>query len=503
LNHFKYLFKHELRQHIHSLKFLTMGAFAIVFGLLSIYIQTTDYTTRKIIYDEEKIVAREAMSSATVYSALEVPIVIPPSPLSIFSKGVDDKVGSKIEISILNVPRFENAAQKKNSFLDIFETFDLVTLVHILFSVMTLFLVADTIAGDREEGTLKQTFSNSVLKSQYFLAKYLGSLLVLAIPLTVIYLTAAIIMLVHPLIVLTGGQWGSVLVIYICSVAFVSIYVLIGLTVSAKMRSSSLSTLVGLLIWIALVFIYPNAVGYVVKNFIEVPSNDKIETRLSNIDEEIKTKVVNSLPENSNRRRIYSWAESNLYGLFTLIGVAEKGLFEYHLNCLQKAMPIVLSGQERLFQAKYDFKKKYIRQREVASNLTRFLPGHLLFESTEKLAGTHYQERDFIIIESAKQYRSQFIDYMRSKGGFGFSFFTRMPPELMQDNWSDYPEGIMSTYSPRKYTKLNIDDMPVYTLPKPSLAQTGAIIDLMLLLFLNIILFISGGLMFSKSDVRN
>ncbi len=147
MSHFKHLLKNELLHQVYSLKFLTMSVFAILFGLLCISIQIMDYQDRKAVYDEEVLKADEASRSAKVYSQLQVPIVIEPNPLSIFAKGSDEKIGNRIVISVFQLLQFEDTSQKKNPFMAIFSTFDLVTLVQILFSIMALFLVSDSIAG--------------------------------------------------------------------------------------------------------------------------------------------------------------------------------------------------------------------------------------------------------------------------------------------------------------------------------------------------------------------
>lgn len=496
------LLRHELKQHVHSLKFLTLGAFAVVFGLLSIYVQTLDYTARKAIYDEEIIKAQNLAASAAVYSQLTVPLLIPPSPLSLFAKGVDDKVGAKVNVAMLDVPMLENAAQKKNPFLDIFDNFDLSTLVHVLFSVMTLFLVADTIAGEREEGTLKQIFSNSLPKSQYFLAKYLGSLAVLAIPLTAIYLLAALTVALHPLISLNALQWLSVGLIYLVSLAFVSVYVLIGLLISARARNASLASLAGLLVWIVLVFIYPNGARYVVSSGVKVPSADGVAAQVSGLEEQLGKRVEAAFPQHEDWGESYTWASGAKYGLPGIIGVTQKYVFEHRLACVQRGLPIALEGVDQIDEALKAVKAQHLRQERIGSAFTRILPGHLLTEAASKMAGTHYQIRDLGFMAQVRQYRSQFLDYVQSKGAIGYPFFTQMDEAAMRDDWEDYTDAVCEKYSPANYKKLNLDDMPVFQLQAPALVPRESLVDLMLLITLNLVLFLAGGLLFTRSDVR-
>jgi len=502
MSHFNSLLRHELRQQFHSLKFLTLGAFAVVFGLLSLYVQTEDYKSRKAVYDEEIIKAEQQLNEATVYSRLTVPIIVPPNPLSPFAKGVDDKVGNRLDINPLEAPHFKNAAQKQNPFLDIFEAFDLSTAVHILFSVMALFLVGDTIAGEREAGTLKQVFSNCILKSQYFLAKYLGTLGVLAVPLTLIFLIGALAMLLDPLISISTSQWLTVLMIYFSSVAFVSVYVLIGLALSARSSSAAQASLLGLMLWIALVFIYPNATRYLVNNTVAVPSSDEMAAEIRTIETQIADEVQAVFPQDGPGPASYNWCSIGKYNLASIIGATHRQVFEYHKSAVERGIPVALDGLDRIYQARLAHKRQFARQRETAMAFNRFLPGQLLTESASKMAGTHYTSRDLQILEGAKSYHRQLTDYIRQKGGFGYTFFTQMPETAMRTRLSDYNGDVLEAYLPSNYKNLNLEDMPLYTPTSRALIPRESLIDFMALILINLIFFILGGLLFSRSDVR-
>lgn len=499
---FKHLLKNEFLQQVYSLKFLTMSVFAVLFGLLCVSIQIMDYQDRKTVYDEEILKAEEAIHSAKVYSQLQVPIVIEPNPLSIFAKGSDEKIGNRIVISVFQPLQFEDTSQKKNPFMAIFSSFDLVTLVQILFSIMALFLVSDSIAGEREAGTLKQTFSNSLLKSSYFLAKYLGGLFIVAMPLTFIFLLSVLLILWQPFITLSAAQWLTVFLIYLCCLFFVSTYVLIGLVISSRSSSSSLATLMGLLVWIGLVFVYPNCSRYIVSNTVPVPTADTVDQTILTMEEELEQRTSDSFPERHSGANWYNWYEYGKYGLPQFIGLTQKYNFDYNTRCVINGIPIILSGQEEIYQTKQNIKKQFINQRKTSALLNRLLPGHLLYQASTKIAGTHYRRRDLNLLDQAKIFREQFLDYIRSKNGFGLLFFTRMNPEEMKDNYEDYTEEIEEANLLTNHPPLEIDDMPVFRFPHYTVIPAESMIDLSLLLVINILLFIIGGFLFSRAEVR-
>ena len=501
MSNFKPLLKHEMTNHLHSLKFITMSLFAVAFAVLCIYVQLMDFHDRKIIYDEEVVKAENALKSATVYSQVRVPIVIEPNPLSIFIRGSESQIGNKIMISPIEVPEFENTSQTKNAFLDIFSSFDLITLVQIMFSVMTLFLVADTIAGEREEGTLKQIFSNRVLKSQYFLAKYIGGIFMLIIPLILIYLIASILLILQPYISLSVEQWLMIGFTFLCCLAFISIYVLIGLIISSRCSSSSVAVLYGLILWIVLVFVYPNLTNYLITNIVKIPSSDVVEQQIENMHDEIGQQT-DSATDHLNDSGSYSWFSSGDYGIAHIIGLTHKNMYGIHVEKIRLSIPIILEGHENIMRQQDQYKQQFIRQRRIAGIFIRFLPGHLLKESTSKIAGTHYLERDIRLLSHAKRFRESLIQYIRSKNGFGLKFFTQMKAEDMRDDWDDYTEEIETRSSPNNYSPLDLSDIPTFRLAQRQLVPNESLVDLIWMLIINIILFIIGGLLFSRSEVR-
>ena len=501
MTNFKPLLKHELLRHIYSLKFLTMCIFAVVVTVLCVYVQIMDFHDRKIIYDEENVKADNDIRSAKVYSQVRVPIIIEPNPLSIFIRGSESQIGNKIVISPIQIPEFENTSQTKNSLLNIFSSFDLITLVHIMFSVMTLFLVSDTIAGEREMGTLKQIFSNHVLKSQYFLAKYIGCITILIIPLILIYLIASILLVLQPYISLSFTQWISIGFTFLCCLAFISIYILIGLILSSRCFSSSVAVLYGLILWIVLVFIYPNLSNYLVDNSVEIPSSDMIEQQIENFHDEI-SQETKSATTHLQSGGSYNWYSTGQYGIAHVIGLTQKVNYENNEKKVRLSIPIILEGHETIMRQQDQFKQQFIRQRRIAGIFVRLLPGHLLKESASKIVGTHYLERDIRLMSHAKRFRESLIQYVRSKDGFGLKFFTQMQEEDMRDDWDDYSEEIESRASPNNYPPLDLSDMPTFRPAQRQLIPNESLVDLIWMCIMNIVLFVVGGLLFSRSEVR-
>jgi hypothetical protein len=148
MKNFKILLFHEFLQQVKSFKFILMVALSLIVTIFTVYIQVADFKERVQNYDTERLKADEEAAKAGTFAELNVPVIIPPNPLSIFSKGFDEKAGNKIIISVEDLPELETVAQKKNPFMGIFTNFDIVSIVKIIFSLMAIFLISDSIAGD-------------------------------------------------------------------------------------------------------------------------------------------------------------------------------------------------------------------------------------------------------------------------------------------------------------------------------------------------------------------
>jgi len=168
MDNFKTLLKQEFLRLIHSFKFSLILIVSVIVTVVCVYVQIKDFEDRQQNYFEEVMKTEELKKSFLVFSEFKIPILIKPKPLSIFAKGFDEKIGNKIIISVTEIPEFQTTSQKRNPFLDIFLNFDIISIVQIILSIMTVFLVADTISGEREDETLKLVFANHVSKFEYF-----------------------------------------------------------------------------------------------------------------------------------------------------------------------------------------------------------------------------------------------------------------------------------------------------------------------------------------------
>jgi ABC-type transport system involved in multi-copper enzyme maturation permease subunit len=139
-------------------------------------------------------------------------------------------------------------------------------------SFAAIVLVYDSISGERERGTLRLNMSNPVPRSTVILGKYLGTMIMLIIPLLIGMLFSMIIVAISGKVSLGGSDWVRILVIILLSLLYLSIFVLLGLFLSSLLRSSAASLVLLLLAWTVIVVVIPSVTGVITTHLSELPS---------------------------------------------------------------------------------------------------------------------------------------------------------------------------------------------------------------------------------------
>src|SRR5690606_17708339 len=126
----------------------------------------------------------------------------------------------------------------------------------VVLSLMAIVFTYDAISGEREQGTLKLIFSNGVSKSSYLLAKAIGTLLALVVPL-LIPILLSLLMVQLSGVVLTGEHWMRLAILFGASLLYFVSFICVGLFVSSVTRHANVSFLVLLMVWIVSVLVVP------------------------------------------------------------------------------------------------------------------------------------------------------------------------------------------------------------------------------------------------------
>ncbi|MFV0591511.1 MAG: ABC transporter permease [Draconibacterium sp.] len=473
MNNFKSLYYYEFIKQIHSLKFLLLLIVSVLVTFICIYTQTKDFENKKHVYQGELIKADKIKDSFRVYADFKIPILIAPNPLSIFAKGEEDLIGNKIEVSITELPELEQNIQRENPFLNIFNAFDILTLVQMVFSLFIILLTSDVITREKEDHTLKYIFVNEVGRVEYFISKLFANFTILLIPLISIFLMTLLFIQLSPEITLGAENWLKVVLIFFSCVIYISIFLTIGLFLSLMCKTSNNSLMLGLLLWITIVFIYPNTVKYIVCRTYPIPTNYSINSQKNKINDDLEKNFMSnfynsvdwSISGGNMNLYFLAYEETNYKGLPRFIGVLQKYLLEGYIKALNKDFPMLFDAQKEIEQVNEQVLKAHQKQDQIISSFLCINPNYLLEEGTTILAGTNYKYRKILIEQKVRLYRKQLLRYLDNKDAFSASFFTWMTPDNMKHFTKDYSnEEIIELENEIKSLKLELSDIPQFNM---------------------------------------
>ena len=158
------LIRQELLTHLMSARFFTAVVITFLLVIANTVVLIDEHENRVANYSQQEKVHREKAVAAETYSRLEIFVERPPNPLSLFSAGLDKRLGTTVEIYHGEVPMISSVSARnlENPYLNLFSQIDLVSIFQVVLSLLSLLFAYDAIAGDRESGTLRLVISHPV-----------------------------------------------------------------------------------------------------------------------------------------------------------------------------------------------------------------------------------------------------------------------------------------------------------------------------------------------------
>lgn len=283
---FKELWKRQFLEDIVSLKFLMyiilIVVTIIVFSLFFVsHFENLNLSYSKNHHENNR---RLLESSQELVRLLSTPqeFLMKPRPDRFLAEGGEDRippglcfVPSDYTFVVREIQAAKKSGKPGNSSL--FST-DLVFAVQFLLSFFAVLLTFNAISLEKEKGTLRLIFSNSVQRGTFFLAKYASALAELFWPFMIGLLGSILLFSLSSSIPVSRDFILNTLMFLLPAFLYMSVFVLIGLLFSALSTSSQNSLVLSLLAWIFLVVILPRASGLFLdlKKF-DVPTPQKIE----------------------------------------------------------------------------------------------------------------------------------------------------------------------------------------------------------------------------------
>jgi ABC-type transport system involved in multi-copper enzyme maturation permease subunit len=507
----------ELHHNITTPRFITGFVLCLLLIPFSIVISINEYRSKVSVYETEQKQA-DKENPVKVYSTYRPVIVKKPTPLSIFARGVSYNLGNRVKILFGDIPMMSEgkAESRDNPFLNRFFTFDFVSVLIIIISLMAFLFTHDICTGERETGTLKMMLANPLSRASVLAGKMLGTFFSLLPMLLFSFGLCILVILFYPDIHFSSSEWVRIGLIFLLSIVFLILFMVIGLFVSSKVKHSGTSIVICLVLWITFLFIVPNLANYSTKSFVKVGSVENLKFDIQAIDKEFYTKVVEYNKKLPEADWDMTWNVNGDDDGVIMIGGASKSLFEKKRLLNEFTNPLLVDYADK----KWSFRKAYITKLEKQQKFARFIsflsPSEIFKESVNGLCATS-AENHYNFLDQTRRYREDLIRYYKENKLFSsYLYFTQQDPKnfmtademvntltngeiktlaelnAKNDTWYfKYFKGTLPDCDFSKWKVLDVSQLPAFSYHpadilediRHSLAHIGTLLTLALLLF--------------------
>jgi len=273
----KLLIEKELKNIIQSPKFLATFITCSILIIMSVALGINEYNNALRQYNTARNLTKQEMTQARSWLGVSAKSFREPNPLQILSAGVNNDIGRYSLINGRSEVKLQNSIYSDDPIFAVFQYVDFTFIVTVIFSLFAILFTYNSINGEREEGTLRLVFSNSVPRSTYISAKFIGSWLGLVIPLMIPILIGLLMLFLFK-VPLSGVQWISIIILILMAILYLTFFSAFGVFVSSLTKYSSVSFMILLVAWILFV---PGWELWPPRNLLMFPQSRRWKARLT------------------------------------------------------------------------------------------------------------------------------------------------------------------------------------------------------------------------------
>ncbi|HIE30356.1 TPA: hypothetical protein EYP66_24110 [Candidatus Poribacteria bacterium] len=377
-----------------------------------------------------------------------------------------------------------------------FEKIDWMLIVKALFSLFAILLTYDAISGEKEQGTLALVCSNSISIGSILLGKYLAALITLLIPFF-IGISIGLLTLEGQLGIfnLFSGEDFIRLGLFIAlSIIFISLFILLGLSVSSLTKRSSISLLLLFFIWVMLLFVIPSLSGIIADSISETPSEQeffihKAEVVLSVTPWKLEQHYKKKDPKPA-LAELPSWLPPEA------VNAMSGRVYQASQEMIDELQRMLDEGALQFASFSNEYRNAIWAKQKLARNIARISPSAVFQYAAEKSTHSGFP-RELYFFSSAKDYYGGYRNYISSEVG------ERIPYHrpYLSSIWTVNIDGKEITIRV-PYPKLPEKDIPQFSEKKPSISIYESLSDIALLFLWNVMVFFIGFIAFIRYDVR-
>ena len=270
--------RHEILQSIRSFRFLIVHVLLFCLVLFSVYLLAGEHRSTMQNYEMESNERLDRIVSAAVGGDLaallqqQLPYQVglrKPSNLSILVRGLDPILPSHVPARPF-LASYNQYRLSMNPKREMFQGPDFEYVVRVIVSLLALVFVFDVVCGERERGTLKLWFANSVPRDTVLLGKWLGSHLSFLLPFVIAVAGGFAYIFVSGTLEMTTCNVFRSGIIAILSLLYISTFLSLGLMISVAAKHRAGAVVNVLFAWLFLVFVIPSLTPVMVRLVLPV-----------------------------------------------------------------------------------------------------------------------------------------------------------------------------------------------------------------------------------------
>ena len=449
----------ELLDHLQSLRFALTLVLVIVLMLMGSVLYIHDYRQQVADYRENvnenlDILKNKAKKGlhAVVSFGPNLLIYRSPNPLGFIAEGHEKDLPNAFAVDAFELVGPQTIL-RRNYTLQRFDALDWVFTVGIILSFAAFAMTYDSISGEAETGTLRLCLSNALPRATLLFGKYIGTIISLSIPLLIGICMNTLIIALFGVLPFESTYWLQIGGVVLFSVLYISVFATLGLFISCLTRSSSVSLVLLLLVWVCFAVFIPRTGGLLASRLAELPDEETIARRASETMHEIRKR----------------------YG---------EGRFSRHWS---RGEPLTRSAKiADAQQAIYDeYRQQQLHQVKLAQNISRISPTAIYQIGCEALVGTG--------IKHYERFFKKAIEYRRSLLQFTYEEYPFNPNIFLEDTDRQKLREI----------QISLDKIPKFddTPSDFSISFAEVSLDILLLFGFNMIFFMGAFLSFVRYDV--
>jgi ABC-type transport system involved in multi-copper enzyme maturation permease subunit len=379
----------EIVSNLVSYKFFIVLLLIVVLLFTSFFIMRRDFKQRLADYQVIRPKPGEPIA------------LVPPNPLSIFAKGLDEGLTRSFEIGVTGIT--VRAGQKSgNIIFSFFPTPDFLYVVRVVLSLVALLFGFDQVSREKENGTLRLMLANNVSRAKILLGKWLGNFLSLAVPFALVTLLGVALLSLNPEVRWSAAQLGRLGLILVLTFVYIAFFLSLGILISTLTRRAAASIVILLFIWALVVFVIPNLGTLLARQLVNVPS-------------------VRALSE----KRQQVWTREVLLSIGEAKeGGGQRGNWADHVRTINQE-------DDRLEE---DYRAKFERLVRLSKNINRLSPAASFVYAVTDIAGTGIDEESRLKSEVVR-YKNSIVQQMiasivSGSKAEGYPAFTYAPRNL-------------------------------------------------------------------------